>query len=106
MPHVPHAARHVPPAVRARLLPDDDGLRTDRDHTTGGDTGLIAGDPPAPLSPVSGLRRDQDAVVAGLSGSWGPGRVEGRAPRIELIGQKGCGRAGLGLLRGRALLTA
>ncbi|WP_443035074.1 transposase [Streptomyces sp. BE133] len=60
---------------------------------------------PALHSLVIGLRRDQDAVVAGLSSSWSSGQVEGHVTRIKLIKRKGYGRAELDLLRKRILLA-
>ncbi|WP_177232781.1 transposase [Streptomyces sp. Ag109_O5-10] len=47
---------------------------------------------PALPSLVTGLRRDQDAVVAGLSSSWSSGQVEGHVTRIKLLKRKGYGR--------------
>jgi hypothetical protein len=37
--HVPHASRHVPTAVRTRLLLDDAELEAELDHMTDADTG-------------------------------------------------------------------
>ncbi|WP_280700157.1 transposase [Kitasatospora sp. GP82] len=61
---------------------------------------------PALHSLVTGLRRDQDAVVAGLSSSWSSGQVEGQVTRIGLLKRKGYGRANLDLLRRRILLAS
>lgn len=66
---------------------------------------VLADDLPALHSLVTGLRRDQDAVVAGLSSSWSSGQVEGHVTRIKLLKRKGYGRANLDLLRKRVLLT-
>jgi transposase len=66
---------------------------------------VLADDLPALHSLVTGLRRDQDAVVAGLSSSWSSGQVEGHVTRIELIKRKGYGCAKLDLLRKRILLA-
>ncbi|MGW1709679.1 transposase [Streptomyces sp. NPDC002206] len=55
---------------------------------------------------VSGLRRDQDAVTAGLSTPWSSGQVEGQVTRVKLLNRQGYGRANLDLLRKRVLLTA
>ncbi|MER7584328.1 transposase [Kitasatospora sp. NPDC097691] len=52
---------------------------------------------------VNGLRRDQDAVIAGLSSSWSSGQVEGRITRVKRINRDGHGRADVDLLRTRIL---
>ena len=65
---------------------------------------VLADDLPALHSLVTGLRRDQDAVAAGLSSSWSSGQVEGHVTRIKLLKRKGYGRANLDLLRRRILL--
>ncbi|WP_408907078.1 ISL3 family transposase [Streptomyces atratus] len=66
---------------------------------------VLADDLPALHSLVTGLRRDQDAAVAGLSNSWSSGQVEGHVTRIKLIKRKGYGRAKLDLLRKQVLLA-
>ncbi|MFC9931820.1 transposase [Streptomyces sp. NPDC127190] len=38
---------------------------------------------PALHSLLNGLRRDQDAVIAGLSSSWNSGQVEGQNTRVK-----------------------
>jgi transposase len=58
---------------------------------------------PALHSLVNGLRRDQDAVVAGLSSSWSSGQVEGQNTRVKRIKRDGYGRANFDLLRIRIL---
>jgi transposase len=65
---------------------------------------VLADDLPALHSLVTGLRRDQDAVVAGLSSSWSSGQVEGHVTRVKLLKRQGYGRANLDLLRTRILL--
>jgi hypothetical protein len=85
-PHLDAAARHVRDfaamlhARRGDLLPD-------------WMDSVLADDLPALQSLVTGLRRDQDAVVAGLSSSWSSGQVEGQVTRIKLLKRKGYGRA-------------
>ncbi|WP_369228721.1 ISL3 family transposase (plasmid) [Streptomyces sp. R39] len=59
---------------------------------------------PALHSLVNGLRRDQDAVIAGLSSSWSSGQVEGQNTRVKRIKRDGYGRANFDLLRTRILL--
>ncbi|MFG2732911.1 ISL3 family transposase [Streptomyces canus] len=50
-------------------------------------------DLPALHSLVNGLRRDQEAVIAGLSSSWSSGQVEGQNTRVKRIKRDGYGRA-------------
>ncbi|WP_456294040.1 ISL3 family transposase [Streptomyces mirabilis] len=58
---------------------------------------------PALHSLLNGLRRDQDAVIAGLSSSWNSGQVEGQNTRVKRIKRDGYGRANFDLLRTRIL---
>lgn len=51
----------------------------------------------------SGLRRDLDAVVCGISLSWSNGVVEGNVNRLKFIKRRGYGRANFDLLRRRVL---
>jgi len=53
-----------------------------------------------------GLRRDWDAVVAGLTLPWSNGPVEGQVNRLKLIKRQMYGRAGFPLLRARVLPLA
>ena len=53
---------------------------------------------------VNGMKRDLDAVTAGLSTPWSSGQVEGQVTRAKLIKRMGFGRANLDLLRRRILL--
>lgn len=62
-----------------------------------------ADDLPALHSFLTGIKRDQDAVVAGLTLSWSSGAVEGAVTRIKLLKRLGYGRAKLDLLRKRIL---
>jgi transposase len=64
-----------------------------------------ADDLPALRSFVIGLRRDQDAVTAGLTLSWNSGPVEGHVNRIKMIKRQMYGRANPDLLRKRILLA-
>jgi transposase len=61
-------------------------------------------DLPALHSFVTGIKRDHDAVLNGLTMSWNSGPVEGAVTRIKLIKRMGYGRANLDLLRSRVLL--
>ncbi|MER5688189.1 transposase [Streptomyces sp. NPDC002205] len=67
---------------------------------------VLSDDLPSLHSLVSGLRRDQDAVTAGLSTPWSSGQVEGQVTRVKLLKRQGYGRANFDLLRKRVLLTA
>lgn len=64
-----------------------------------------ADDQPALRSFVAGLRRDQDAVTAGLTLRWNSGVVEGHVNRIKMLKRQMFGRAKPDLLRKRILLT-
>ncbi|MGW0703310.1 hypothetical protein ACWD0A_29180 [Streptomyces sp. NPDC002867] len=55
---------------------------------------------------ATGLEKDWDAVVQGLSTRWNSGPVEGRVNHIKMIKRQMFGRAKLPLLRKRVLLTA
>ncbi|MFB7397759.1 ISL3 family transposase [Streptomyces sp. NPDC056191] len=96
-PHLDAAARHVHDFaemlhhLRGDQLPD----WMER---------VLADDLPALHSLVSGLRRDFDAVTAGLSTPWSSGQVEGQVTRVKLLKRMAYGRANLDLLRQRVLL--
>jgi transposase len=64
-----------------------------------------ADDLPELHSFVTGLRRDQDAVTAGLTLPHSSGKVEGHVNRIKMIKRQMYGRAKPDLLRKRILLT-
>jgi transposase len=64
-----------------------------------------ADDQPALHSFVLGLRRDQDAVTAGLTLPWNSGPVEGHVNRIKLLKRQTYGKASFALLRKRILLV-
>ena len=49
------------------------------------------------------LRKDWEAVVAGLSLPWSNGPVEGQVQRLKLVKRQMFGRANFDLLRGRFL---
>ncbi|MGW6332160.1 ISL3 family transposase [Nocardia rhamnosiphila] len=68
-------------------------------------TAVDADDLPALHSFVRGLRRDLDAVTAGLSLPWNSGPVEGHVNRIKMIKRQMFGRAKPDLLRKRILLS-
>lgn len=68
-------------------------------------TAVDAEDLPALHSFVRGLRRDFDAVTAGLTLPWSSGPVEGHVNRIKMIKRQMFGRAKPDLLRKRILLS-
>jgi transposase len=54
----------------------------------------------------TGLRRDWEAVIAGLSLEWSNGPVEGQINRLKMLKRQMYGRAGVSLLRARVLPAA
>ena len=64
-----------------------------------------ADDLPTLRSFVVGLRRDLDAVTAGLTLPWSSGIVEGHVNRLKMLKRQMFGRAKPDLLRKRVLLT-
>ena len=52
---------------------------------------------------AAGLKKDLDAVRAGLTEPWSNGPVEGFVNKLKLVKRQGYGRAGFGLLRARVL---
>jgi len=54
----------------------------------------------------AGLRRDWEAVVAGLTLEWSSGPVEGQVNRLKMVKRQMFGRAGLPVLRARLLPAA
>ena len=52
---------------------------------------------------AAGLRKDLDAVRAGLTQKWSNGCVEGFVHKLKLLKRQGYGRAGFELLRARML---
>ena len=58
---------------------------------------------PAMRSFAAGLRKDLDAVRAGLTEEWSNGPVEGFVHKLKLLKRQGYGRAGFDLLRARML---
>ncbi len=55
---------------------------------------------------AAGLERDGAAVRSALTTSWSNGQAEGQITRLKLLKRQMYGRAGLDLLRHRALLAA
>ena len=54
---------------------------------------------------AAGLRKDLDAVRAGLTEEWSNGCVEGFVHKLKLLKRQGYGRAGFELLRARMLVA-
>ena len=52
---------------------------------------------------AAGLRRDRNAVRAGLSEPWSNGQTEGQIHRLKLLKRQMYGRAGFALLPNRVL---
>lgn len=55
---------------------------------------------------AAGLRRDGEAVAAGLSSEWSNGQTEGQINRLKVIKRQMYGRANFDLLRARVLHSA
>ena len=58
---------------------------------------------PAMRNFATGLKKDLDAVRAGLTEKWSNGPVEGFVHKLKLLKRQGYGRAGFNLLRARML---
>jgi Transposase len=54
---------------------------------------------------ATGLNKDREAVIAGLTTSWSSGRVEGTVNKIKMLKRQMFGRANTDLLRKRILLA-
>jgi transposase len=52
-----------------------------------------------------GIRKDHDAVLAGLTLPYSSGKVEGTVNKIKMLKRQTYGRASFNLLRHRVLLT-
>ena len=98
-PEVDAAVRHV--AGFARMIKD---LSGDQNTLTKW-IGAVDADLPALRSFTAGLRRDLDAVVAGLTLDYNSGAVEGTVNRIKQLKTAMYGRAKPDLLRKRILLA-
>jgi transposase len=67
-------------------------------------TSVEADDQPQLQSFAAGLRRDLQAVTAGLTLPYSSGAVEGNVTRIKMIKRQMYGRASIALLRKRVIL--
>jgi transposase len=68
-------------------------------------TAIESSDLPALHAFVRGLRKDLDAVVAGLSLPYSNGPTEGTNAKFKLLKRQMYGRASFALLRQRILLS-
>ena len=66
---------------------------------------MEADDQPDLHSFAIGIRRDHDAVTAGLTLPYSSGKVEGNVNRLKAIKRQMYGRAKLDLLRKRVILA-
>ena len=98
-PELDAAVRHV--AGFARMIKD---LSGDQNTLTKW-IGAVDADLPPLRSFTAGLRRDLDAVVAGLTLQYNSGAVEGTVNRIKQLKTAMYGRAKPDLLRKRILLA-
>ncbi len=116
-PDEPRRSRPQPPrellgacphlAVLAEQVRDFADLLTTRrgDDLDDWMTAVDADDLPALHGFVRGLRKDLDAVVAGLTLPYSNGPMEGTNTKVKLLKRQMYGRAGFALLRQRILLA-
>jgi transposase len=96
-PHLDDLARHV--RAFAKIMARRRGLLELEDWLTGAE----ASDVPQLRSFARGIRRDQQAVTAGLSLPCSSAVMEGNVNKIKLIKRQMFGRAGFPLLRKRVI---
>jgi transposase len=97
-PHLDATSGHV--AAFAEIMSNLRGNRLDRWIAT-----VEADDLPGLQSFTTGLRRDHQAVINGLTLPYSSGAVEGNVNRIKMLKRQMYGRAGFDLLRKRVLLA-
>jgi len=97
-PHINALAGHV--TSFAEMMTN----RTGDEQLDGWLTAVEADDQPCLHSFAAGIRRDQDAVTAGLTLPYSSGAVEGNVNRIKMLKRQMYGRARFGLLRKRVIL--
>ena len=78
--------------------------RTGNQHLHGWLAAVEADDQPRLHCLAAGIRRDLDAVTAGLTLPWSSGIVEGTVNKIKMLKRQMYGRASFPLLRKRVLL--
>ena len=95
-PHLNTLATHV--SAFAQMMICHDGQYLDQWLTD-----VDADDQPQLHSFANGIRRDHDAVRAGLTLPYSSGAVEGNVTKIKMIKRQMYGRAGFDLLRKRVI---
>jgi transposase len=97
-PHIDALAAHI--TSFAEMMTN----RTGEQQLPGWLAAVQADDQPHLHSFAAGIRRDQDAVTAGLTLPYSSGAVEGNVNRIKMLKRQMYGRAGFALLRKRVIL--
>ena len=97
-PHLDSLAAHV--TSFAEMMTN----RTGEQQLPGWLAAVQADDQPHLHSFAAGIRRDLDAVTAGLTLPYSSGPVEGNVNRIKMLKRQMYGRAGFALLRKRVIL--
>jgi transposase len=97
-PHLHALAGHI--RTFAEMMTRRQGLLALEDWLTR----VEADDQPQLHSFANGIRRDQQAVTAGLALPYSSAATEGNVNKIKMIKRQMYGRAGFGLLRKRVLL--
>ena len=97
-PHLDALARHV--TEFAKILTGRRGEQLDAWIAQ-----ASAGDQPDLRSFITGLKRDYQAVLNGLTLPYSSGKVEGNVNRIKMLKRQMYGRARFDLLRKRVLLA-
>jgi len=97
-PHLDALAGHI--RSFAEMMTRRQGLLALEDWLTA----VEAGDQPQLHSFANGIRRDQQAVTAGLALPYSSAAMEGNASKIKMIKRQMYGRAGFALLRKRVIL--
>jgi transposase len=97
-PHIDGLAAHV--TSFAEMMTN----RTGEQQLPGWLTAVEADDQPHLHSFATGIRRDLDAVTAGLTLPYSSGAVEGNVNRIKMLKRQMYGRASFALLRKRVIL--
>ena len=97
-PHLDALARHV--TAFAKILTGRHGEQLDTWIAE-----VSADDQPDLRSFITGLKRDYQAVLNGLTLPYSSGKVEGNVNRIKMLKRQMYGRAGFDLLRKRVLLA-
>ncbi len=97
-PHLDPLAGHI--RSFAEMMTRRQGLLALEDWLTA----VEADDQPQLHSFANGIRRDQQAVTAGLALPYSSAAMEGNASKIKMIKRQMYGRAGFALLRKRVIL--